>query len=70
MLRLLRRIRETTENELPPGAVGLSANDLSVIYVESVDADVRFRPLRVDGEGEFIDRWPKGFFEERAEELF
>jgi hypothetical protein len=24
----------------------------------------------VDKEGEFIDRWPKGFFEERAEELF
>jgi hypothetical protein len=70
MLRLLRRIRETTENELPPGTVGLSANDLSVIYVESGDSGVRFRPLRVDGEGEFIDRWPKGFFEERAEELF
>lgn len=70
MLRLLRRIRETTENELPPGAVGLSAKDLSVIYVESADEGVRFRPLRVDREGEFIDRWPKGFFEERAEELF
>lgn len=70
MLRLLRRIRETTENEVPPGAIGLSPDDLSVIYVESGDGGVRFRPLRVDPEGEFIDRWPKGFFEERAEELF
>ena len=70
MLRLLRRIRETTENEVPPGAIGLSPNDLAVIYVESSDDGVRFRPLRVDPEGEFIDRWPKGFFEERAEELF
>lgn len=70
MLRLLRRIRETTENEVPPGANGLSPDDLSVIYVESGDGGVRFRPLRVDPEGEFIDRWPKGFFEERAEELF
>ena len=70
MLRLLRRIRETTGGELPPGVVGLSVDDLSVIYVESADAGVRFRPLRVDGDGEFIDRWPKGFFEERAEELF
>jgi hypothetical protein len=70
MLRLLRRIRETTEEELPPGALGLSANDLSVIYAESAEDGVRFRPLRVDSEGEFIDRWPKGFFEERAEELF
>jgi hypothetical protein len=70
MLRLLRRIRETTENEVPPGVIGLSPDDLSVIYVESGDGGVRFRPLRVDSEGEFIDRWPKGFFEERAEELF
>lgn len=70
MLRMLRRIREKTENEVPPGAIGLSPYDLSVIYVESGDGGVRFRPLRVDSEGEFIDRWPKGFFEERAEELF
>jgi hypothetical protein len=26
--------------------------------------------LRIDDTGEFIDRWPRGFFEERAEELF
>lgn len=70
MLRLLRRIRETTENEVPPGVIGLSPNDLAVVYVESSDDGVRFRPLRVDPEGEFIDRWPRGFFEERAEELF
>lgn len=70
MLRLLRRIREATENEVPPGAIGMTPDDLSVIYVESGDDGVRFRPLRVDPEGEFIDRWPKGFFEERAEELF
>ncbi|TPL86790.1 hypothetical protein FJ950_10335 [Mesorhizobium sp. B2-3-14] len=70
MLRLLRRIRETTENEIPPGVIGLSTNDLSVIYVESADSGVRFQSLRVDSEGEFVDRWPKGFFEERAEELF
>jgi hypothetical protein len=70
LLRLLRRIRETTENAVPPGAAGLSANDLSVIYVESTDEGVRFRPLQADSEGEFVDRWPKGFFEERAKELF
>jgi hypothetical protein len=70
MLRLLRRIRETTGNEVPPGALGLSADDLSVIYVESGDGGVRFRPLRVSPDGDFVDRWPHGFFAERAEELF
>jgi predicted ATPase len=70
MLRLLRRIRETDENELPPGFNSLKPNDLAVIYVEGSNKGVRFRSLRVDEEGEFIDRWPRGFFEERAEELF
>ena len=70
MLRLLRRIRETTEGDLPHGALSLSAADLSVIYVEGTEDGVRFRSLRVDRDGEFLDRWPKGFFDERAEELF
>ena len=44
--------------------------DLSVIYVEGDENGVRFYPLRVDSEGEFVDRWPKGFFGERGKELF
>ena len=70
LLRLLRRIQETTNDELPPGVAGLRPDDLSVIYVEYGDGGVRFRPLDVDHEGEFRDRWPHGFFEERAGELF
>ncbi len=70
LLRLLRRIRERTDGELPPGVTGLATDALSVIYVEGDEQGVRFRPLRVDEEGEFRDRWPNGFFEERAGELF
>lgn len=70
LLRLLRRIRERTENELPPGVAGLAAEALAVIYVEGDGQEVRFRPLRVDADGEFRDKWPNGFFEERAGELF
>ena len=70
ILRMLRRIRETTENELPPGATGLKPDDLSVIYVDKTEEGVQLRNLRVDEEGEFIDRWPKGFFDERTDELF
>jgi hypothetical protein len=70
MLRLLRRIRETTEHELPPGIAGFESEGLSVIYVEASDEGVRFHPLRIDQDGEFLDRWPLGFFEERAGELF
>lgn len=70
MLRLLRRVREQTEDEVPPGVLGLTPDDLSVIYVESSVEGVRFRPLRVSPDGDFVDRWPHGFFAERAEELF
>lgn len=69
ILRLLRRIRETTEDRLE-GARPLRAEDVSVIYVERGDEGVKVSQLRIDEAGEFIDRWPKGFFEERADELF
>lgn len=70
LLRLLRRIREQTNDEVPPGKLGLSADKLAVIYVDCPMGDTTFQQLRIDEEGEFLDRWPKGFFEERAEELF
>jgi hypothetical protein len=70
ILRLLRRIRETAEDELPPGAPFLKSQDISVIYVESNDEGVQFHKIRVNKKGNFLDRWPSGFFEERGDELF
>ena len=70
MLRLLRRIRETAEGDLPPGVLPLIPDQLSIVYVETSSEGVNFHSLRVDREGEFIDRWPHGFFDERVEELF
>ena len=70
MLRLLRRIRETAANELPPGAPPLTPDQVAVIYVEPTEDVLRLTPLRISADGDFIDRWPRGFFEERGEELF
>jgi hypothetical protein len=75
LLRLLRRIRETTEGALPPGHPGFQPEQVSVVYLElggevGASASVRVRPLRIDETGEFRDQWPHGFFEERAKELF
>ncbi len=53
ILRLLRRIRETTEKELPDGAPSFSADKLSVLYVETDPDGVHIRRLRVDESGEF-----------------
>jgi hypothetical protein len=70
MLRLLRRIRETTEGELPPGAPSLTPEQVAVIYVEPTEDVLKLTPLRITADGDFLDRWPRGFFEERGEELF
>lgn len=70
ILRLLRRIRETTDGELPPDAPGATPDDVAVYYVERTDDGPRFRRLRVGSDGDFIDRWPAGFFREREKELF
>lgn len=69
ILRVLRRIRETTEGELGDDAPRFTADQLSVIYVENTADGVKIRRLRVDDLGEFKDRWPKGFFGERMKEL-
>lgn len=70
ILRLLRRIRETTDNEVPPGAIGIVPTDVSVIYVQSTESGTQLVKLPIDETGEFTTRWPNGFFKERAEELF
>lgn len=69
ILRLLRRIRETTEREIAEGAPRFSNDKLSVLYVEASADGVRVHRLRVDDQGEFVDRWPKGFFAERMGEV-
>ena len=62
MLRLQRRIRERE----------LSANDVSVIYVDPPKGEegTRLLELRLDEEGNFLDEWPAGFFEESYDEIF
>ena len=69
MLRFLRRIRETDEGNLPPGKDPLKPNQLAVYYVEQGKTGISVFPIRISEDGEFIDRWPRGFFEEREEEL-
>jgi hypothetical protein len=71
LLRFLRRIRQTGEGELIRGVFpGLEPEQLAVYYIENRAGETVVTSLRIDNSGEFIDRWPQGFFEERAEELF
>lgn len=71
LLRLLRRIRETSEDDLPYEHPGLMPDQLSVNYIDwdSVEG-TQVRTLAVSADGDSQGEWPKGFFAERAGELF
>lgn len=69
MLRFLRRIRETGENEVPANR-SLAPAELSIYFIEQGESGISCLPIRVDNDGDFIDRWPKGFFNERIKEIY
>ena len=70
MLRLLRRIRETTDEELPEGIRPLTPDDICVVYIKPERTGSEAVALEVTPDGDFADHWPEGFFAERAKELF
>jgi hypothetical protein len=70
MLRILRRIRETTEGELPPGAIPVRPADVAAVYADPSPEGTQLIEIPIREDGEFAEKWPKGFFAERSEELF
>jgi len=67
ILRLLRRVRETHFNENPL-AKKITAEDISVVYLNPSDNGVKVIHYDVTEDGDFTKDWPQGFFEERYEE--
>ena len=70
ILRILRRIRETAEGELPEGMTPVTPNQVAVLYVEPGKEGSEVIHIPVNEDGEFERPWPRGFFAERARELF
>ena len=80
LLRVLRRIRETTaglDPKLPASEAypdGLSLKirpeDVSVVYVKATEEGTKVYPLEITPDGDFATDWPDGFFTEREEDLF
>ena len=70
LLRILRRIRETTDGELPQGVSDVHPEHVAVLYVQPGREDTEVLHIPVTADGEFERPWPNGFFAERAEELF
>lgn len=71
LLRLLRRIRQTSGAQPPSTELRLTPEDVSVLYFDpQLDGTTKVKRLRISEDGEFLDRWPRGFFGERDKELF
>lgn len=72
LLRCLRRIRETSNGKYPSDSkLRLRPEDISILYFEPQPEGVTtIKKIRASTQGDFIDRWPRGFFEERGKDLF
>jgi predicted ATPase len=70
LLRIMRRIRETSNSKLPDGISPISPDDVCVLFVESHESHTIVREMPLNKKGEFIKAWPGGFFEESFQEVF
>ena len=71
LLRILKRIRQAAAGQAREGLEAVSRDLVSVVYVNrDRHGHARIHPLRISRAGEFLDRWPDGFFAERDGELF
>ncbi len=52
--RLMRRVREGV----------ISKDDISIVYVEQIGQGSSVSQIEIDNEGDLVDEWPNGFFEE------
>ena len=69
ILRVLRRIRESTHGSIEAGTFPVSPEDVSVIFVQGGKDGAEVIELPITEDGEFEAPWPGGFFAERRKEL-
>jgi hypothetical protein len=70
LLRVMRRMRETSNDELPEGVPPITPKDVCVLFVQPKGTSSAVRHLELDEEGQLLDAWPGGFFEEGYRERF
>ena len=70
LLRIMRRMRETSTGELPEGALAVRPEDVMVLFVESDGSQSIVREMPLNERGELVKAWPGGFFEEGLREIF
>ena len=64
LLRVMRRIRETSSGKLPKGLPPICPEEVMVLFVEPVGSHSIVHEMPLNKRGELVKEWPGGFFEE------
>jgi hypothetical protein len=70
MLRVMRRIRETSDGQVEAGLAAVKPDDVAMHFVEPSEQGPVIHRIRIDEDGEFKDPWPQGFFPQRMKEIY
>ena len=70
LLRIMRRMRQTHDNELPEEVPNIASKDVCILFVQRIGTSSVIRHMELDDEGRLLDAWPGGFFEEGFRERF
>lgn len=70
LLRMMKRIRQTHDGELPVDVPPASKDDIAVYLIQNEGKGVAVMQMRINDRGEFLKPWPKGLFEESLRETF
>ena len=70
LLRIMRRMRETSAGKLPDGIPEVRPEDVMVLFVEPDREQSLIREMPLNEHGELVKAWPGGFFEEGLREIF
>ncbi len=70
LLRIMRRIRETSAGKLTEDCIPITPDDVMVLFVEPDGNRSIIREMPINKHGDLIKPWPGGFFEEDFQELF
>lgn len=70
LLRVMRRMSETYDKKLPKGIPEIKPEDVAILFVLPKGSSSVILNLEIDKEGQLLDPWPGGFFEEGFRERF
>ena len=68
LLRLMKRIKQSTMNKLPNNLPPLDPKNINVYFVKQKNGASSIKSISLDKEGEIKGGWPIGFFDQAMKE--